>query len=78
VAGDESRPEPDAPAAPALAAVPDPPQPEDSKGEALRRLMELDRERRRMRQWMDTSDDALGWPSDEELDRFARGRETDD
>jgi hypothetical protein len=77
-AGDESRPEPDAPAPPALAVVPDPPTPEDAKAEALRRLMELDRERRRMRQWMDESEDARGWPSDEELDRFARRRETDD
>jgi len=56
--------------------VPDPPTPEDAKAEALRRLMELDRERRRMRQWMDNTEDALGWPSDEELDRFASRRET--
>ena len=77
-AGDETRPEPDAPAPPTLAAVPDPPEPEDSKADALRRLMELDRERRRMRQWMDESEDARGWPSDEELDRFASRRETDD
>jgi hypothetical protein len=78
-AGDESRPDPEPTAPPALAAVPDPPEVVDPTAEALRRLTELDRERRRMRQWMDESEDALGgWPSDEELDRFANRRETDD